>query len=1021
MGTHQNRELLPPATKDRRYAARQTEHLPFSIAGSASHQLAKISDDSPGITGFTQDISSQGLGLVIPSIDATIDQKINQEDLLRITFSPRTGSFEAHARPVRIVPYTEKGRTAYLIGARITAISDSELYREILGGDDSGDPSTPLIHRMFEAQVKRTPDHDAVVFEASHLTFDRLNRRANQLAHSLRERGVGRGTLVGIFMERSPEMIIGMLGVLKAGGAYVPIDPSYPAGRVAFMLEDTQAPVMLTQRRLLPKLPSHGAQIICVETDWQELLQESSADLDSEVAPEDLAYVIYTSGSTGNPKGVMIPHGAVCNYLSWMTGAFPLDGTDRVLQKAPFTFDASVWEFYLPLVSGARLVLARPNGGLDNDYLTRLIAQEGVTIIQFVPSLLRLFLEGRSLEGCHSLRRVFSGGEALPIDTQKRFSERLPKAALYNLYGPTETTVYSTYYFCRMTAGQRSVPIGKPIKNTKIYLLDRNLQPTPTGTAGEIHIGGAGLARGYLNRPQLTAEKFIRNPFGDGPEELLYKTGDLARRLPDGDLEFLGRVDQQVKIRGIRIELEGIELILNRHPDVKDNVVTAREGDHGEKQLVAYIVPRLRSMPTVSELRTYLRERFPDYMLPSAWVVMERLPLTPNGKIDRRALPPPSNQRPLLLQAYAEPRHEIENQLKSIWEELLQVRPVGVRDSFFELGGDSLLATQLLAQIQEVFGRTVPPSSLIQEATIEYIAKIISSPGDEDRFVSLVAIQSEGTKRPLFFVHGLGGEVLGYRALARHLGSDQPFYGLRACGLDGALKPLTDLPSIAAGYITEILSVQPQGPFLLGGYSSGGVIAFEMAQQLQAGGHQVVFLGILDEEAPGLEGQSNRGPGFAIRFMRDLPYWFMDHVAERPVGEVIADVRRHVRKIGKRTAAAIFNSRTPESFQVDVYDELDLSHLTEHGLRVAEAHYEALTNYRPRVYPGRITLYRTRAEALFRSHATDKGWGRLTSAGVDLIFVPGNHTNLYQEPYAQFLAQQMKIGLEKCNGGSSTP
>jgi amino acid adenylation domain-containing protein len=1028
MTTHRYCELPQPG-RDRRYVARRPLRLPFNIAdpppqpgcptgdpGSTEHQLTRGSPHSSGVTGFTHDISAQGLGLVIPSIDGTIQQRINHEDLLRITFTPRIGSFEVYAKPVRVKRYAEGERTTYLIAAQIAAISNPQLYQQILEGVLEENPSLTCIHKLFEAQVKRTPHHIGVVFEAEQLTFEQLNKRANQLAHSLRKKGVGPDVLVGIFMERSLEMIIGMLAILKAGAAYVPVDPSYPGERVSFMLEDTRLSIILTQRSLFKKLSSQIAQIICVDTDEKEIREENSADLDCEVEPESLAYVIYTSGSTGKPKGVMIPHRAVCNYLSWMLEAFPLKGTDRVLQKAPFTFDASVWEFYLPLISGARLVMARPRGERDNDYLIGLIAQEGITIIQFVPSLLRLFLAARRLEICHSLKRVFSGGEALSVDIQERFFARLPAASLHNLYGPTETTIYSTH--CRLRPDQKTVPIGKPIKDTRIYLLDQNLQPSPPGTVGEIHIGGAGLARGYLNRPELTGEKFIRHPFNNGAEERLYKTGDLARYLADGNLEFLGRVDQQVKIRGMRIELEEVETVLSRNPDVKDSVLVVREGTPGEKQLVAYVVPPPGSMPTTSELRAYLKERLPDYMLPSVWVLLETLPLTPNGKIDRRALPSPSHQRPLLAQACIEPQDEIESQLKLMWEELLNIQPVGVRDSFFELGGDSLLATQLLIKIQEVFDRAIPPSTLIEEATIECLSKIINSPAGEKAFTSLVRIQPQGTKPPIFFVHPLGGDVLGYRALARHLGEDQPFYGLRARGLDGLLRPLTDLGSIAAGYITEILNVQPQGPFLLGGYSSGGIIAFEMAQQLRAQGHKVAFLAILDEEAP-RAGQSSWDPGFATRFMRDLPYWFVDHVIKRPLIEVAADVQRHLRKIAKRIVRAVFKPRAHEAFKIDVHDEVDLTNLPEQSLRVIEATYEALTNYKPRAYQGRITLYRTRAEALFRSHTTDKGWGSLASGGVDVIFVSGNHKNLYEEPYAPALAKGIEIALERCKQESS--
>lgn len=881
-------------------------------------------------------------------------------------------------------------------------------------------PSRHYIHEAFEAQVERSPDRIAVVFEGKNVTFKQLNTRANQLAHRLRKSGVGPDVIVGACFERSLEMMVGLLAILKAGGAYVPIDPSYPSERISFIIDDTNLAIIVAQRNLVEKLPPKKTRLLlCV--DQSPELDADSENPCCEVAPQNLAYVIYTSGSTGTPKGVMISHAAVCNYLSWMGETFDLNETDRFLQKAPFTFDASVWEFYLPLSLGAQLVFAKPGGERDNTYLTNLIGREGITVIQFVPSLLRLFLERSSVEICGSLKHVFSGGEALTIDIQNNFSTRLPSASLYNLYGPTETTIYSTYWLCHTISGQNIVPIGKPIKNTEIYVLDHNLQLARRGEVGEIHIGGAGVAKGYLNRPELTMQRFIPNPFNKECGDRLYKTGDLARYLPDGNLEFLGREDQQVKIRGIRIELKEIESLLGRHPEIKDNVLVVNEVAPGEKRLIAYVVLRPRSVLTTSDLRAYLIKRLPDYMMPSTWILMEALPLSANGKIDRQALPAPSNQRPSLRQAFVEPRSEIETQLRQMWEELLNIEPIGVRDSFFELGGDSLLATQLLIKVEDVFARAIPPSSLIEEPTIEYLAKNISSPIDEKTFSSLVRIQPQGPKRPLFFIHPLGGEVLGYRAMARHLGLDQPFYGLRARGLDGLTKPLTDIESMAAEYIEEIMMVQSQGPFLLGGYSSGGIIAFEMAQQLRRLGHEVEFLAILDEEAPRDEDHDGWDAGLPIRLIRDLPYWFIDHVMRRTGKEVIADVRRLSRKIGKRIMRSALKSRTHQVFQDNVFDDIDLANVSEHTLRVVEASYEALLKYRPQKYDGRISLFRTRAEALFRSHTRDKGWQKLTSNVVEVRLVPGNHPNLLEEQYAPSLAKEISKSLQGCGNEKSLP
>ncbi len=899
------------------------------------------------------------------------------------------------------------------------SIMSTHQVPELFGDYLDLDFSMTCVHKIFEAQVKRTPHQTAVVFESEELTFDQLNRRANQLAHLLRQKGVGPEVLVGIFMQRSLEMVIGMLAILKAGGAYVPMDPCYPSERISFMLEDTRLSIVLTQQSLLKKLPSQLAQIIHVDLEEKEIREEDSADLDCEVEPENLAYVIYTSGSTGEPKGVAMPHRALTNLLGWQLREAQGSGALRTLQFASLSFDVSFQEIFSTWGSGGTLVMVPDETRRDAPALLRFIAEQGIERCFFpfvyLQHLALVFQSGGVLP--QRLREVITAGEQLEITPQiSNFFQGLPECRLHNHYGPSESHVVTAYTLPRRVSDwERLPPIGKPIDNTQIYIVDRNGESVPMGEAGELCIGGASLARGYLNRAETTAERFIPDRLSVDGEGRLYRAGDLARYRADGEIEFLGRIDNQIKIRGFRVELGEIEITLLGHPQVREAVVVAQEETKGERKLIAYVVTSGEDKELGRELRTFLKQRLPEYMVPARFMMLEAIPLTPSGKINRRALPSPSNQRPPLAQAYVEPKTSIERQLEGMWEELFGIQPIGVRDCFFELGGDSLLATQLLLKIHEVFDRAIPPSALIEEATIEYLAKIISTPTDGREYSSLVRMQPKGTKPPVFFVHPLGGEVFGYRALARYLGEDQPFYGLRARGLDGQQKPLTDLQSMAAAYVTEILNVQSEGPFLLGGYSSGGIIAFEMAQQFQAQGHRVL-LAVMDEEAPRAD-HSSWDLGFAIRFLRDLPYWFVDNVIKSSLTEVAADVQRHLRKIAKRTIKAVLKSRTHEVFEVGVSDELDLADLSEHGLRVAEAHYEALTNYKPRIYPGRVTLYRTRSEALFGSHTTDKGWGKLTSDGVDVIFVPGNHRNLCEEPNAAAFAREFERALARFGNG----
>ncbi|MFM2060612.1 MAG: hypothetical protein RLZZ507_282 [Cyanobacteriota bacterium] len=581
------------------------------------------------------------------------------------------------------------------------------------------------IHQLFAEQVERTPDAVAVVFENQQLTYRELNHQANQLACYLQKIGVKPDILVGICVERSLEMVVGLLGILKAGGAYLPLDPNYPQERLEFMVKDADISVLLTQKKLVNLLPQHQTEIVCL--DSYEVINSDPlcvlASL-SEVHPDNLAYLIYTSGSTGKPKGVMISHRALCNHTLWMQSEFPVTESDKVMQKTPFSFDASVWEFYAPLVTGGKLILAKPDGHKDTTYLVDLIAKENITILQLVPSLLRVLLEEKNLKNCQSLRRVFCGGEVLSVDLQNKLFQILPDVELCNLYGPTEGTIDTTYYKCKYEDKLSIVPIGRAITNTQVYLLDRHLQPVPIGVPGEIYIGGAGLAKGYLNRPDLTAEKFISNPFLTGTK--LYKTGDLARYLADGNIEFIERIDGQVKLRGFRIELGEIETQLNQHLQVKQTVVLVREDIPGEKRLVAYIVPNQKHSPTVSELRNFLKQNLPDYMIPTVFILLDNLPFLPNGKIDRKALPAPDNARPDLQAVFATSRNPTEEILVQIWSEVLRLDNVGINDNFFELGGDSILSLQVIAKANQA-GLQLTPKQIFEYQTIADLALVAST------------------------------------------------------------------------------------------------------------------------------------------------------------------------------------------------------------------------------------------------------------------------------------------------------
>jgi amino acid adenylation domain-containing protein len=579
-------------------------------------------------------------------------------------------------------------------------------------------PKSFCIHELFEQQVLKTPNNIAVVFEGEQLTYSQLNEEANQLAHYLKEKIITSNVTIGICIERSLEMIIGILAIIKAGCIYVPLDPEYPQERLNFMIEDSNIAALLTQNHLKPKLSNYQGLIITLDEDkylWSEANKEN---LSPQLELNDNLYIIYTSGTTGKPKGVIVTHRGACNHLHWRHNYFPLTTSDKVLQKASLNFDDSFWEIFEPLTIGAQLILAPPYQHAEIQYLINTIIKNKVTTLCLVPSLLQVFLENPHASKCTTLKRVTTGGERLSVKVQEKFFQVL-NADLYNGYGATETTIAVCYWKCQPNQAYSTVPIGKPINNTQVYILNSHLQPLPVGITGELYIAGDGLARGYLNRPDLTAQKFINNPFGDGQ---LYKTGDLARYLPDGNIEFIGRIDEQIKIRGFRVELGEIENNLLEHSNIKETVVVALENEQGEKYLVAYLITN--ESLKITEIRDYLTQKLPNYMLPSAFVFLDEFPLTPNGKIDKKALPKPDfeNNRE---NEFIAPSNDIEIKLAQIWQEVLKVEKIGINDNFFSLGGHSLLATQIVSRIRTNFSLELPLIYLFEYPTIKSLSEHI--------------------------------------------------------------------------------------------------------------------------------------------------------------------------------------------------------------------------------------------------------------------------------------------------------
>jgi amino acid adenylation domain-containing protein len=875
-------------------------------------------------------------------------------------------------------------------------------------------PRETCLQELFERQVELTPDRPAVVCKDRQLTYRELNRQADRVAHHLRNLGVGPDVLVALCAERSLNTVVALLGILKAGGAYLPLDPTYPADRLAFMLDDARPLVLLTQQKLEPSLPPHSARVVSLDSfnaeigSGQSNLAERNgrATAGRSQSSASLAYVIYTSGSTGKPKGVQISHRALVNLLISMRRQPGLEAEDILLSVTTLAFDIAALEFFLPLVTGARLIIAAPEVLNDGRRLAQLLEDCGATVMQATPATWRMLLHA-GWEGSKRLN-ILCGGEALAPDLADQLLVRC--RALWNLYGPTETTVWSTA--CRVLPG-RPITIGRPIANTQVYLLDRHFQPVPAGVTGELCIGGDGLARGYLNRPELNEAKFIADSFSSDPGARLYRTGDLARYRHDGQIEFLGRSDHQVKVRGFRIEPGEVEAVLGKHPQVREGVVVAREDTPGETQLTAYVVPRGRLTPPPSQLRSFLQQKLPAYMIPSAFVMLKALPLTANGKIDRRALPSPGTGDLETPKDSAVPRDPVEEKLAAIWTAVLGLKQVGIHDDFFDLGGHSLMAVRLFDRIEKTFGIDLPLGTLFEATTISRLAKVLQKSAQSRLGMEFVSIQPHGSKPPVIFLPSLGGEILYCRPIARYLDPDQPIYGIQPGRSNGCGPQFTPLEEIAARFVEGVRTFLPEGPYHLVGYSFGGKLAYEMARQLSVLGRPVSTLAIIDAElSQPLDRSVTTILRLALAFFRNLPYWVMDDLLRVHPKKMLARIWRHVRKL-RRGHGSMAGPSEGRPVGPELQDLFDISQLPDHYRDLMAANLRAYLEYVPKSYPGRVTLFRARTRPLFHSEHYDLGWGRWALGGVEIKAVPGHHQSILIEPAVATLGRLLKTGLDQ--------
>ncbi|WP_019506242.1 non-ribosomal peptide synthetase [Pleurocapsa sp. PCC 7319] len=867
-------------------------------------------------------------------------------------------------------------------------------------------PQDKCFHQLFEAQVQKTPDAIAVVFEDQQLTYRELNQKANQLAHYLRSLGAGKDIFVGIYLERSLDMAIAFLGIFKAGAAYLPLDTSYPSERIALMIEDSQTPIILTQQKLQSSLPEHNATVICLDRHWSSIAQHGPSNPVNQTSPENLAYLIYTSGSTGKPKGVMIPHRGLVNHNLAMIQEFDLQPGDRILQFASISFDIAVEELFPSWISGATVVFRPEELLLSATDFLQFVQQQAVTILNLPTAFWHQLVTQMSqleLVLTQTVRLLVVGGEKASRSLYDQWLKLVGEQCRWlNAYGPTETTVTATVYEpaanSKTEQAVSEIPIGRPIANTKTYILDRQLQPVPIGVPGELHLESRGIARGYFSRPELTAQKFISNPFSSDTNNLLYKTGDLVRYLPDGNIEFVGRIDYQVKIRGFRIEIGEIEALLEQHPTIQQTAVLACEGVSG-KRLVAYLVPDDEQEVSNSELRQFLKQKLPDYMLPSVFMQMESFPLTPNGKIDRRALPAPELNQHYLDSDFVAPRNELEQKLALIWQEVLNIQSIGIQDNFFHLGGHSLLAIQLSTKLKQTFEVNLPLAALFQMPTIQQQASFLEQKANSQSWSPLASIQPNGSKTPLFLFEGVGI----YYPLSSCLGENQPVYGLSIEMIDDSKHWFDDIEGLVELYIKEIRTVQPQGPYYFGGISFGGMVALEAAQQLQAQGEKVALLALFD----------TWGPNAYVR-----------HPLYKRLGT-------HLRKFSRLGLEYLASKNNWLQGNVDQVQQQSWTSINKFNLNLAEENYQvqkerrlikvnqiydrATQNYIPRPYSGDITLFRSiQMDEMLEFGDVDPqlGWGNLAVGGLEIIDIPGDHLGILKEPHVAKLAQELEIRID---------
>jgi amino acid adenylation domain-containing protein len=880
--------------------------------------------------------------------------------------------------------------------------------------------STKCLHELFEEYAERMPDAIAVASSEGRLKYSELNSEANRLAAHLRRLGIGPEVAVGILLEPSIEMVVGVLGILKAGGGYVPIDPSFPKDRIEFILEDSGVSVLLTRNSIKERLTASGINVFCMDEDAKSLAAYDDANIRSSVTPENQVYTIYTSGSTGRPKGVVVEQRQILNYLYAILNRFELKPGAQYAMLQPLAVDSCNTVFIPSLFAGGTLHVMPHDQAADPYAVLEYFRSNRMEVLKIAPSHLSALVDACPTGDLLPHDVLALGGEASHWDWVRGTLQPLapPASKMFIHYGPTETTVGMLTYRIQPDATRRGtlVPLGYSLPNTRVYILDQAMRPVPIGVAGEIFIGGDCVARGYLNRPELTAERFTPDPFGNNPGARLYRTGDLARWLPEGEIEFLGRTDFQVKIRGFRIELNEIDAMLQQHGGIEKAVTIARENGAAGKHLVAYVVPKragnsssersasdAKSLPL--RLRDFLKGQLPEYMIPSNIVVLDAMPLSPQGKVNLRALPDPSIEV-MPHDGLEMPRTLLQARLVEIWEEVLNTGPISITDDFFHIGGHSLLAVRMMTMIRNRLKRTIPLASLFRNPTIASLAKLLAQSSDESASSVLVEIQPGGDEAPFFCVHPVGGGVFCYADLARALGRERPFYGLQApapgvFSEDELPESGATIEQLAALYIRDIQRVRPGGPYLLGGWSMGGLIAFEMARQLNQQGESVGMLALFDTHLPPQNREAiderDELPAL-IRFAADM---------SRLIGKDQGDLQEQFCSLDVNQQRAMLldalkrDGVLAEDAPGEEMDEL---------LSVFTRNATAVDRYCLQPGQQRIILFRA-AEADAPEQLAQQ-WGRWAAGGVELCLTPGDHYSMLRRPNVSSVAERLKSYLQ---------